>query len=105
MKCLGDPQEPFGEGWGELGYFKLERGAHTLDREGFGTCGMYLESVYPVMDESPGADAFGGGRRTAHQVRLGRDVACRAPSSSGGGDGGTRGGGGFFLAVALVGKA
>ena len=47
----------FGEGWGENGYFKLERGAHTLDREGFGTCGMYFESVYPVMDESAGADA------------------------------------------------
>ena len=29
----------------------------TLDREGFGTCGMYFESVYPVMDESAGADA------------------------------------------------
>ena len=41
----------FGEGWGENGYFKLERGPHTLDAEGFGTCGMYFESVYPVMDE------------------------------------------------------
>ena len=47
----------FGEGWGEHGYFKLERGAHTLDREGFGTCGLYFESVYPVIDESAGADA------------------------------------------------
>ena len=42
----------FGENWGEKGYFKLERGAHTLDAEGFGTCGMYFESVYPVMDEN-----------------------------------------------------
>ena len=41
----------FGEGWGEKGYFKLERGPHTLDAEGFGTCGMYFESVYPVIDE------------------------------------------------------
>lgn len=42
----------FGESWGEKGYFKLERGAHTLDDEGFGTCGMYFESVYPVLDEN-----------------------------------------------------
>jgi hypothetical protein len=47
----------FGEGWGENGYFKLERGAHTLDSEGFGTCGLHFESVYPVMDESAGASA------------------------------------------------
>ena len=42
----------FGEGWGERGYFKLERGGHSLDEEGFGTCGMYFESVYPVLDEN-----------------------------------------------------
>jgi C1A family cysteine protease len=42
----------FGENWGEKGYFKLERGVHTLDAEGFGTCGMYFESVYPLLDEN-----------------------------------------------------
>jgi hypothetical protein len=47
----------FGEGWGENGYFKLERGSHTLDQEGFGTCGLYFESVYPVLDESAGSSA------------------------------------------------
>ena len=45
----------FGENWGEKGYFKLERGDHTLDKEGFGTCGMYFESVYPVLDENASA--------------------------------------------------
>ena len=34
------------------GYFMLERGAHTVDDEGFGTCGMYFESVYPVLDQN-----------------------------------------------------
>jgi hypothetical protein len=47
----------FGEQWGEGGYFKLERGDHTLDAEGFGTCGMYFESVYPVLDEKAGPEA------------------------------------------------
>ena len=47
----------FGDGWGDGGYFKLERGQHTLDDEGFGTCGLFFESVYPVMEESAGAGA------------------------------------------------
>ena len=83
----------FGEGWGENGYFKLERGAHTLDREGFGTCGLYFESVYPVMDESAGADACvpGSAFRTKYYSAtsaLGRggadfQAAARAFSASG----------------------
>ena len=83
----------FGEGWGENGYFKLERGAHTLDREGFGTCGLYFESVYPVMDQSAGADACvpGSAFRTKYYSAtsaLGRggadfQAAARAFSASG----------------------
>jgi len=47
----------FGDRWGDAGYFKLERGKHTLDNEGFGTCGLHFESVYPVMEETAGASA------------------------------------------------
>jgi len=39
----------FGSDWGEGGYFRIERGPVTA--EGLGTCGMYFESVYPVVDE------------------------------------------------------
>ena len=46
----------FGEQWGEGGYFKLERGDHTLDARGSGRCGMYFESVYPVLDEKAGPE-------------------------------------------------
>ena len=47
----------FGENWGERGYFKLERGPDTVDQEGFGTCGLYFESVYPVIDEDANEDS------------------------------------------------
>ena len=43
----------FGEDWGEDGYFRLERGPVTS--EGLGTCGMYFESVYPIVDEDEGS--------------------------------------------------
>jgi len=39
----------FGSDWGEGGYFRVERGPVTA--EGLGTCGMYFESVYPIVDE------------------------------------------------------
>jgi C1A family cysteine protease len=42
----------FGADWGEDGYFRLERGPLTPD--GMGTCGMYFESVYPVVDRAKG---------------------------------------------------
>ena len=47
----------FGENWGEHGYFKLERGPDTVDQEGFGTCGLYFESVYPIIDEDANEDS------------------------------------------------
>ena len=37
----------FGEDWGEDGYFRIERGPVTS--EGLGTCGVYFESVYPIV--------------------------------------------------------
>jgi len=43
----------FGDDWGEDGYFRLERGPVTS--EGLGTCGMYFESVYPIVDEDEGS--------------------------------------------------
>ena len=43
----------FGEDWGEDGYFRLERGPVTS--EGLGTCGMYFESVYPIVDKDEGS--------------------------------------------------
>jgi hypothetical protein len=39
----------FGSDWGEGGYFRIERGPVTA--EGLGTCGMYFESVYPIVDK------------------------------------------------------
>ena len=42
----------FGSDWGEGGYFRVERGPVTSD--GLGTCGMYFESVYPIL-KRPGA--------------------------------------------------
>ena len=73
----------FGEQWGEGGYFKLERGAHTLDREGFGTCGMYFESVYPVMDEKRGRRGVRAREHVQDQVLLAAGAAFPGDAADG----------------------
>ena len=34
--------------------FGLERGPASVDGEGFGTCGLYFESVYPLVRQVSG---------------------------------------------------
>jgi len=43
----------FGDDWGEGGYFRVERGSVTS--EGLGTCGLYFESVYPIVNKQEAA--------------------------------------------------
>ena len=98
----------FGEMWGEKGYFKLERGAHTLDAEGFGTCGLYFESVYPVMDEHadqtsciPGA-TFRSKYYSASAVLGAENERQGGPGGGGSGSGSAAsalGGDGFFFSA------
>ena len=48
----------FGENWGEHGY--LPSADRTLWTRGFGTCGLYFESVYPIIDEDANEDSHQG---------------------------------------------
>ena len=48
----------FGEDWGEDGYFRIERGPVTS--EGLGTCGVYFESVYPIVKKQDAASSSHG---------------------------------------------
>jgi C1A family cysteine protease len=68
----------YGTSFGENGYFKLERGPkgpvtlgeNQYDENGFSTCGLLFESVYPVVKH---ADDDGG-------AELGSDETCTAGS-------------------------
>jgi C1A family cysteine protease len=68
----------YGTSFGENGYFKLERGPkgpvtlgeNQYDENGFSTCGLLFESVYPVVKH---ADDDGG-------EELGSDETCTAGS-------------------------
>jgi len=68
----------YGTSFGEDGYFKLERGPrgpvtlndNLYDENGFSTCGLLFESVYPVVKH---ADDDGG-------AELGSDETCTAGS-------------------------
>jgi hypothetical protein len=68
----------YGKSFGEGGYFKLERGPkgpvtlneNQYDENGFSTCGLLFESVYPVVRH---ADDDGG-------AELGSDETCTSGS-------------------------